>query len=121
MTQKELNDVFGDYLDKALEMLQGVGLYDLLPENIACNLWKGYRGRTVAKTLYFVDEDFWEMRFCEKYFKHYHELEDETEILDTILHEFCHMLPNALNHGEYWKSYVGKINDQFGMNIKRLG
>jgi hypothetical protein len=45
---------------------------------------------------------------------------DETQAMDTILHEMCHALPNGWSHGEIWKRYADKINRTYGYNISRL-
>lgn len=121
MNYEQLNDKFGDYLDKSISMLKEVGLLDLLPDNVTCFLYNKYRGRTIAQAVNYIGTDRWEMRFCIKHFESWVKENNELEILDTMLHEFCHMMPGGFGHGKQWLEYVGKINKKFNMNIQRLG
>ena len=93
MNYEQLNDKFGDYLDKSISMLKEVGLIDLLPDNVNCFLYEKYRGRTIAQAVNYIGTDRWEMRFCTKHFEVWVKEGNELEILDTMLHEFCHMMP----------------------------
>jgi len=120
MTYEELDNLYSEYLVKALEMMKEVGLYKLLPDDIYCVLHKGYRGKTIAEAMRF-ENGWYELRFCIKYFEKWVKEGNEEQILNTLLHEFCHMLPNCLNHGEHWKYNVGLLNKKFNMDIQRLG
>ena len=40
------------------------------------------------------------------------------EIMNTIVHELLHMLPNCLNHGVVWKSYASIVYRKTGINIQ---
>lgn len=41
-------------------------------------------------------------------------------IMNTIVHELLHMLPNCLNHGVVWKSYASVVFRKTGIDIQRL-
>lgn len=47
------------------------------------------------------------------------EINDDVELMNTILHEMCHALPNCYNHGDVWKSKANIINDKYGFTISR--
>lgn len=40
-------------------------------------------------------------------------------ILNTIIHEMLHSVIGADNHGVTWKRLAEKVNDKYGINIKR--
>lgn len=41
-------------------------------------------------------------------------------LIETMVHELLHTLPNCFNHGPVWKRHVFKVNDAFGTSISRL-
>lgn len=118
--ETKLTQIFDKYVDEAIDMLDEVEMLDLLPVELVITLYNRYRGLTIAETRQYTDTGLYEIRFCSKLFKKWVEEENHMEIMDTLLHELCHTMPNALNHGPTWKSYVQRINFHFGMNIKRL-
>lgn len=45
--------------------------------------------------------------------------ENDSGLINTIIHELLHTCPHCSNHGEYWKKYAARIKDKYGINIKR--
>lgn len=41
-------------------------------------------------------------------------------LIETMVHELLHTLPNCFNHGPVWKGHVSKVNATFGTSISRL-
>ena len=50
----------------------------------------------------------------------YANMSSHDEIMNTIVHELLHMLPNCLNHGVVWKSYASVVFRKTGIDIQRL-
>lgn len=47
-------------------------------------------------------------------------LEDRERLRQTLVHELLHTCPGCRNHGERWKSYARRVNEAWGMEIRRL-
>lgn len=47
------------------------------------------------------------------------ERNDETGLLQTLLHEYLHTCPGCLNHGQTWKRYAAIVYQKTGINIER--
>lgn len=45
----------------------------------------------------------------------------DKSVKTVILHEMLHTNDKCHNHGEFFKRYASKLNNQFGYNIQRLG
>ena len=43
----------------------------------------------------------------------------EKDIITTLIHEILHTCDNCQNHGPQWKAYAGRVNQKYGLNIKR--
>ena len=43
-----------------------------------------------------------------------------SSLIETMVHELLHTLPNCFNHGPVWKGHVYKVNATFGTSISRL-
>ncbi len=47
-------------------------------------------------------------------------LEDRERLRQTLVHELLHTCLGCRNHGERWKSYARRVNEAWGMEIRRL-
>ena len=47
------------------------------------------------------------------------ERNDETGLMNTILHELIHSVKGCMNHGAKWKAIAAKVKAAYGYNIKR--
>lgn len=45
---------------------------------------------------------------------------DEKKIREVIAHEILHACKGCQNHGVRWKEYAGRMNAQYGYQIKRV-
>ena len=45
---------------------------------------------------------------------------DDDSILNTLIHELLHTLPNCQDHGSQWKAYSKEIYKMTGIEISRL-
>lgn len=45
---------------------------------------------------------------------------DDDMILNTLIHELLHTLPNCQDHKFLWKTYAGRIQKMTGINISRV-
>ena len=50
----------------------------------------------------------------------HNKLSPDTSVMNTLVHELLHSLPNCMNHGEMWKRYANKYNSVYGTTISRL-
>ena len=50
----------------------------------------------------------------------HNKLSPETSVMNTLVHELLHSLPNCMNHGEIWKRYANMYNRAYGTTISRL-
>ena len=60
------------------------------------------------------------IELSKKHYFGYIQAGNMAKIVDTLLHEMCHAMPGAFNHGEGWLRYVRVVNRKYKMNIKRL-
>ena len=42
------------------------------------------------------------------------------EVMQTLVHEILHTLPNCMNHGAEWKNAAAVVNSKYGYNVSRL-
>ena len=49
----------------------------------------------------------------------HNKLSPATNVMNTLIHELLHSLPNCMNHGEIWKRYANKYNRVHGTTISR--
>lgn len=47
------------------------------------------------------------------------ERNDINGLKNTIIHELLHSCDGCMNHGEKWRLLANKVNDVYGLNIKR--
>lgn len=50
----------------------------------------------------------------------HNKLSPDTSVMNTLVHELLHSLPNCMNHGEMWKRYANMYNRAYGTTISRL-
>ena len=50
----------------------------------------------------------------------HNKLSPETSVMNTLIHELLHSLPQCMNHGEIWKRYANMYNRAYGTTISRL-
>ena len=114
---KDYNAIYGEYVKKTIEVMKEAGLSDLLPDTLSFKLNPNLNyavGQCVFK------ESGTEIQFGEKYFKAYVDNDMEHEIINTLVHETLHSLPDSHNHGKTWKKHAKTINDMFDLKIERL-
>lgn len=110
---------FTKLIKKCEEMMNEVGLelpfinYKLNGRLTAC-LGRCKRRNNFGDVSY-------EIELSRKYFEAYLKDGRIIDIKDTMLHEMCHAMPDGFSHGSGWTNYTRKINERFGMDIKRLG
>lgn len=45
--------------------------------------------------------------------------QSEDGTLNTVIHELLHTVNGCLNHGRQWQVYANRINNMYGINVKR--
>lgn len=106
-----------EYTEEVLEMFEQVGLADKLPDEFTVRL-NPKLSRAIGKCK--LRDDKYIIEFSTIYFKGYVEKNMHDKILNTLVHEFCHALPNAMNHGTHWKRYADRFNRKYNLGISRL-
>lgn len=109
-TEKELYDLFGT----ALSIVSMLKVDPLYPIDLELKFAKSVRKfafcyvdhRKATSTIHLTDTLL---------------LLDDDMILNTLIHELLHTLPNCQNHGPQWKAYGKKIHKMTGIEISRLG
>ena len=89
--------------------------YSLNPKNIRCI----GRCKSITNRMTGAKSDV-RIEFTESYFLAYTRLKQYDKIRNTILHEMCHALPKAINHGSQWQQYAYVVGKKSGQNISRL-
>lgn len=51
--------------------------------------------------------------------KFHNELSPRQDIMDTLIHEIIHSLPNCMNHGKIWAAIASKYNKAYNTSIYR--
>ena len=46
--------------------------------------------------------------------------QSEDGTLNTVIHELLHTVNGCLNHGRQWQVYANRINNAYGINVKRI-
>lgn len=105
-TQKDLNKM----LSTAIEQVTSLGLN---PSPIDETIYLTRATKTYGKCER-IDGGF--AIHVSKYFKD----NDESELMNMLVHEVLHTVPNCFNHGKSWKSAAELANKTFGYNISRL-
>lgn len=107
------------YVKDALDILDECGLSNKLVNNLDFKLNKRLTASVGRCRLNkYLDKAIIEFSYI--HFKAYYEKGEHDMILDTILHEFCHAMPDNNGHDSAWRNCVGIINANTGLNIKRL-
>lgn len=105
-TQKDLNKM----LSTAIEQVTSLGLN---PSPIDETIYLTRATKTYGKCER-IDGGF--AIHVSKYFKD----NDEGELMNMLVHEVLHTVPNCFDHGKSWKSAAELANKTFGYNISRL-
>ena len=106
-----------NYTGEVRHMFEQVGLSDRLPTDLTIKLNNRLKvaiGKCKRRGNKYTVE------FSTTHFKGYVEKGMHKEILNTLAHEFCHALPNGMNHGYQWKSYAGIVDRKYKLGIQRL-
>ena len=106
-----------EYTEEVLEMFEQVGLADKLPDSFTVRL-NPKLSRAIGKCK--LREEGYIIEFASRYFEGYVEHNMHDKILNTLVHEFCHALPNGMNHGTQWKRYADRFNNKYNLGITRL-
>ena len=106
-----------NYTDEVRHMFEQVGLSNKLPTDLTIKLnsrLKSAIGKCKRRGNQYIIE------FSTSYFKGYVDKSMHREILNTLAHEFCHALPDGMNHGNQWKRYASIVDRKYNLGIQRL-
>lgn len=107
-----------NYFEESLTIMEGSGLLDLVPDEITLKL-NNRLTRVVGRcTMY--SNDLYKIEFSRKIFEKYVDNNMHFEILNTLVHELCHALPDGMDHTGMWRVYADKVNQKYNLRISRL-
>jgi predicted metal-dependent hydrolase len=101
-----------EYLQKCLEMCDKCDIpyrkIDSIVEDKAKKRWGQCRHRN-GKIIIGISYQLVDSTYSE----------NDTGLINTIIHEILHTCDGCSNHGKLWKSYADRIYKQYGIEIKR--
>ena len=124
MTDLQMENMLYAYFNKAIEMLNKIGIETETIESISINekatsFWGIARHNRINNTnrieisIMLVRNAWKEEQFNVRYGF------ENKALMQTILHECLHCTEGGHNHGEHWKSLAKKVNSSYGFNISR--
>ena len=106
---------FNELINKSETIMKNLGFK--LPDKIQYKLNNRFKSALGRCTRYSNNDV--KIEFATYYIKYNLLRNDDMKIMETILHELAHTLPDSFSHNKTWKENVDKINKKHGFNITR--